>query len=249
MTANSARGERAGALRKATWWAADYLYAARRQLAILAPPWTIGRARPIPPAWREGRDDLPEIVLLPGVYEHWTFLRPLAHALSAAGHRILVVHGLGLNRSEIVRTAERLTAVLQQHTPRGAGRVVVAHSKGGLIGKHALVHSDATATGLRGLVAVATPFGGSRLASFFVVPSIRAFRPKDATIVALSRETSVNARIVSIFGPYDPHIPEGSTLDGATNVLVPMAGHFRILGDRRTHDAVRDAVAHLATKA
>lgn len=245
MTANSARGEQAGAVRKATWWAADYLYATRRQLAILAPPWTIGRARPIPPSWRKGDPELPEIVLLPGVYEHWTFLRPLADSLNAAGHRILVVHGLGLNRGDIVRTSERLAAVLARHAPRGTGRVIVAHSKGGLIGKHTLVHGDPAMTGVRGLVAVATPFGGSRLASLFFDPSIRAFRPKNATIVALARETSVNARIVSIFGPYDPHIPEGSTLDGATNVLVPTAGHFRILGDPRTHDAVRDAVTHL----
>ena len=89
------------------WWALDYAYAARRQFAIVTAPWTLGRPRPAPRAWRKGSDDLAEIVLLPGVYEHWTFLRPLGNALNDAGHRVNVVHGLGMNRRGIVETAER----------------------------------------------------------------------------------------------------------------------------------------------
>lgn len=246
MTANAPEGARASWLRRGIWWAADYLYAGRRQLAILLPPWTIVRPRPVPDAWRRGSDDLADIVLVPGVYEHWTFLAPLADALNAAGHRILVVHGLGMNRRGIPDTAERLARVLAALPPRPAGRVIVAHSKGGLIGKLVLVHADASPRDLLGLVAVATPFGGSWLARLFFDPSIRAFNPRDATIVALGRETSVNGRIVSVFGPYDPHIPEGSALDGATNVLVPTAGHFRVLGAATTHEAVIEGVALIA---
>ena len=90
-------GDRPGAVRRALWWAADYLYAARRQLTVVSLPWTFGRPRPAPAAWSHGSTGLPEVVLLPGVYEHWTFLRPLGDALSAAGHRIVVVHGLGMS--------------------------------------------------------------------------------------------------------------------------------------------------------
>lgn len=225
---------------------ADYLYAARRQLAVVSPPWSFGRPRPTPAAWSRGTGV--EVVLVPGVYEHWTFLRPLADALSAAGHRVLVIHGLGMNRRTISSTAERLASVLAEHAGPG-GRVIVAHSKGGLIGKQVLVSPDAASLDLLGLVAVATPFGGSRLARLFFVPSIRAFDPHDETILSLGRASSVNGRIVSIFGPYDPHIPEGSALDGATNVLVPTAGHFRVLGAHSTHAAVIEAVARLQATA
>lgn len=255
---------------RAASWVADYVYAARRQLAVLSFPWTIGRPRPVPPAWRHGDPALPEVYLIPGVYEHWTFLRPLGDALAAAGHRVAVVHGLGVNRRTIPSTADRLAEMLARTPAPDTGRVLVAHSKGGLIGKHLLVSSGAAARaaaeaaaggdpgegaaattdggrplGLVGLVAVATPFGGSRLARLFIVPSIRAFRPKDETILTLGRETSVNGRIVSVFGPWDPHIPEGSALDGATNIAVPTSGHFRVLGARATERAVLDGIAVL----
>ncbi len=259
-------------VRRGLWWASDYVYAGWRQLDLLTPPWAIGRPRPVPDAWRRGDTALPETVLLPGVYEHWTFLRPLGNALSAAGYRVCVVHGLGVNRRAVAETAEHLGEKLAESDPPAAGRVLVAHSKGGLIGKQLLISSGAaraaaaeaasggdpaqaaadappgpgtSSLGLLGLVAIATPFGGSSRARLLLDPSIRAFLPDDRTIVTLGRETSVNGRIVSIFGPYDPHIPEGSALDGATNVRVPTAGHFRVLAAPRTHTAVIDGIALL----
>ncbi len=267
--------QRPNVFTRAVWWGLDYAYAGRRQLAFLAGPWWVGRTRPAPRAWRSGSARLPEVILVPGVYEHWTFLRPLGDALNAAGHRVSVVHGLGANRRSIGDTAIRLGRALERRPPSAAGRVLVAHSKGGLIGKHLLVSSGAasaaaveaaeggdpadaaagatappsaetdpsdTPLGLLGLVAVCTPFHGSRLAGMFVVPSIRAFRPDDETIVMLGREQSVNGRIVSIFGRFDPHIPDGSVLDGATNMMVPAFGHFRVLGSPHTHAAVLDGI-------
>ncbi len=265
-------------LARASTWMGDYLYAARRQLAFLAPR---SRLRAGPRAWRDGDEALAEVILLPGVYEHWTFLRPLGDALNAAGYRVRVVHGLGTNRRAIIDTSDRLGRALASRPAPMAGRVLVAHSKGGLIGKHLLISSGAASAaaraatagddpaaaaaaagsspaaataapiaarplGLLGLVAVCTPFHGSRLAGLFFVPSIRAFLPDDETIVSLGRDQSLNGRIVSIFGRFDPHIPGGSALEGATNVIVPGSGHFRVLGDAATHRAVRDGIELLA---
>lgn len=241
-------------IERAWWWAGDYVYAGWRQVAILVDGW-------MPPArWRTGDPALPEVVLLPGIYEHWSFMRPLGDALSAAGHRVRVVHGMGTNRSGIAHTARKLERALAKVPLPPAGRVIVAHSKGGLIAKHLLV-SEADAAeagesakgpgsrGLIGVVAIATPFAGSRMARLIIDPSVRALLPSDETIVMLGRAASVNARIVSVFGRYDPHIPDGSVLDGATNVRVPVPGHFRILGAPETHRAVIDGVALLVDPA
>lgn len=221
------------------FWALDYLYAGARQLAFL----TEGRRTPA--RWRTGDPAKPQVVLLPGVYEHWSFLRPLGDALNADGHRVLAVHGMGVNRGAIADTSHRIARALGRVRVPEAGRVLVAHSKGGLIGKHLLLDEHADALGIRGVVAVCTPFAGARRARLFTDPSIRALLPSDETIVMLGSATSVNARIVSVFGTFDPHIPDGSALDGATNVRVPVAGHFRVLGARETLLAVRDAVGLL----
>lgn len=235
--------------------AADYLYAGWRQLAVLG-------------AWRSssyllrGDQALPEVVLVPGVYEHWTFLRPLADRLNAAGYRVRVVHGLGVNRRPIPATADRLERALARVPAPAAGRVIVAHSKGGLIGKRMLVdlvaarlraaEPDAGAragsgdSGISGVVAVATPFNGARRARFFVDPVVREFLPDEPTIVALVGAHEVDGRIVSISGPFDPHVPEGSALEGGRNIRVPTPGHFRILGAPETAAAVLEGIAHLA---
>jgi hypothetical protein len=120
--------------------------------------------------------------------------------------------------------------------------IIVAHSKGGLIGKFIMMDSDGPQRVDR-MVAITSPFSGSSLARYTVLPSLRAFAPTDPTIRMLVAEQFVNARITSIFGSFDPHIPDGSELPGATNIRLPVAGHFRILGDRQLLAAVEAAAA------
>ncbi len=209
------------AARDAGWWAQDYVYAVRAQARAL-------RDRGAPDSLAAGRGT--PIVLLPGIYETWRFMEPLARALHDRGHPVHVVTELGGNRRPIAESAGRVAELL---IARGLDDVLlVAHSKGGLIGKHVMAFSPA-GTRVRGMVAVATPFGGSRYSRLMPTPSLRAFASGDATMRALAASADVNTRIVSIFGPFDPHIPEGSELAGARNIVLARGGHFRVLGDPR----------------
>lgn len=226
----------------AGWWALDYLDAVRRHARVLT-AWS-------PPArWSEGDPAKPIILLLPGVYEHWSFMAPLGDALNAHGHRVRVVHGLGANLLDIPETAARVARALKKVPPSAAGRIIVAHSKGGLVGKRMLVADVDRTLGLLGVIAIATPFGGSRLARYMLDRRLREFLPDAATIVELGDASSVNSHIVSVFGTFDPHVPEGSALDGATNMQVPVAGHFRILAAPETLAAVVAGVASLSESA
>lgn len=218
------------AIRRGWYWGADYRYIARAQ----------GRgfvSREVPDSYDTG--GLSPVVLIAGVLEPWTMLRPIADRLNAAGHPVHVIPELAYNVITVAEASELASSVLAVRDLRDV--ILVAHSKGGLVGKHMLA-ADREGR-IRRLVAIATPFGGSRLARLIPSPTIRALRPEDATIVELADRLELNHRITSIYPSFDPHIPDGSHLDGATNVPVHAIGHFRILNDPDVLDAVEAAAA------
>ena len=234
---------------KHPWWRIrDYAYVLRWQVEGLL---RRGGAE----VYLSGSGALPPVVLLPGVYESWQFLRPLADLLHRRGHRVHVLPGvLGYNLRPVPESAARVSRYLQTHDLHDV--VVVAHSKGGLIGKQVMLadRPSATAGRIRSMVAVNTPFAGSVYARWVPLPGLRAFVPTDLTLVALAAESEVNTRIVSVFSHWDPHIPAGSRLDGARNVELATPGHFRPLADpelervlldvMRTADAADHGVAY-----
>lgn len=212
-------------LRRGWYWAADYRYIARAQGRGLV-------TRAVPDSYSSG--DRPPVALVAGVLEPWTLLRPIADRLNAAGHPIHVIPELAYNVITVAEASELASGVLLERDLRDV--IVVAHSKGGLVGKHMLATD--TDGRIRQLIAIATPFAGSTLARLVPSPTIQALRPEDETIVQLASRTELNARITSIYPAFDPHIPGGSYLEGATNVPVAAIGHFRILQDPEVLDAV-----------
>ncbi|MFJ4252610.1 esterase/lipase family protein [Microbacterium sp. NPDC090003] len=209
-----------GALRRAVWWALDYAYAGYWQFRAFfsrrrADAFAGGSARPI--------------VVLPGVYETWRFLDPLIAHLHAQGHPVHVLDALERSQRPVSEMARVVESALR--TAAVEDVVLVAHSKGGLAGK--LVMVGAEGWRIRGMLAVATPFGGSRYARRLPSRTLREFSPEDPGILDLGRQREANARIVSVYAGFDPHIPEGSELAGAKNVRLDTGGHFRILADPR----------------
>lgn len=186
------------------------------------------------------------ILLLPGIYETWQFMRPIAHHLHRAGHPVHVVQKLGYNRGTVEDMAQLAAAHLQEYDLTDV--VIVAHSKGGLIGKFLLTMSGAAPRVTR-LVAVNTPFSGSIYAAFFLLPSIRAFSPFDRTLQMLRTNRALNARITSIYGRFDPHIPGGSFVEGARNVQLETMGHFRPIADSRVLEEIERAIVAGDTEA
>lgn len=225
-----AKGRASRALRRSWYRGVDYAWALRE----------IGRglADPALPS-RYARGDLSPALLLPGVLENWTMMRAIAERLHAAGHPVHALAALDRNTVSVPAASALGSAYLAERGLRGT--ILVAHSKGGLIGKHMML-ADAERR-IDRLIAVSTPFAGSSLARLLPHRTIRALGPGDPTIVALGGRRDVNDRITSIYPSFDPHIPAGCRLEGATNVQLESAGHFRVLGDPAVIAAVLEAAA------
>lgn len=210
--------------------AQDYVYAARHIAASLVA--RVGPGGPQPP-----------VLLLPGIYERAGFLGPLRSALEADGNSVHTVAALRLNLAEPADLARIVAEELEARDLRGV--VCVAHSKGGLLAKQLLI-DPRTRDRIAGAVCLCTPFGGSGWGALFLPGlGVRELRPAGPLIAALMLSTEANRRIVSIYPTLDPHIPEGSRLEGATNVELEGFGHFKVLSDPRFLDAATSAVRRL----
>lgn len=202
---------------------ADYAYVGRSRLGY----WRYG-SRP-PAAIEAASDAPPPVLLIPGVFETWHYLKPIRDRLADLGHPVHSVPELGFNRHPIPEMAALLTAYVEH---RGlVGVTIVAHSKGGLIGKSMLVADALSGAGrLNRMISVNTPYAGSPLARFGMGPW-REFQPTRPVIVDLAAAVDVNACITSLSSTFDQYVPAGNAvLEGAENVLLPFDGHFRVLG-------------------
>jgi alpha-beta hydrolase superfamily lysophospholipase len=209
----------------------DYGWAYSLRLARL-------RAHHDPAAYREGTGSA--VLLLPGVYETWHFLEPVAAHLNALGHPVHVVPAFGRNLKPIPEMAELAIDYLVGNDLRNTS--IVGHSKGGLIGKMVMLSAEGAAR-ITAMVAINSPFGGSAYARYLPIPRLREFVPTHDTITALAKNAEVNARITSVFSEWDPIIPNSSVLEGATNIRLPVNGHFLILDRPDLMRVIDDAIA------
>lgn len=177
------------------------------------------------------------IILIPGVTTKWTFLKIIADPLSLQGHPIYVIEKLGYNMKDIPTSATLVRDVINEYDLKDV--VIIAHSKGGLIGKYALLFNNADAR-IKKMVAIATPFGGSEVANFIPHQAIRELSPKDGIIQKLNVAKEVNGKITSIYGLFDNHVwpVESCRLEGAKNIQVAVHGHHAILVDPKVRDVV-----------
>lgn len=203
--------------RAALWWTLDYVWAGLVWISTLFAP-----ARPDHYAAGSGR----AVVVLPGVYENWQFLRPLIVPLHRRGYAVHVVTALGHNRRPIEDGASAVLEFLAARDLRDV--VLVGHSKGGLVGKLALL-GDADHR-IAALVTICAPFHGSSRARLLPLPSVAPLVPGHPSLARLGGPDPVNALITSVGTSFDEHVPEGSGLPGARNVRVAASGHFSPLG-------------------
>lgn len=224
----------ASGTRRAWWWAQDYAWAAFAAAATIAAPAT-------PAVYASGTDR--PILVLPGVFESWRFLHPLIHQLHQWGHPVYVVEELGANQLPITGGAALVLNSLQHHDLHDV--TLVAHSKGGLVGKLAMLRDPQQR--IRSLIALCTPFTGSSRAQLLALAGTGELLPDAALIRSLSGQHQVDHRITAVSVRYDQHVPEGTTLPGAENLTLPFSGHFRATAHPATLQVIGAQLGHRIT--
>lgn len=180
----------------------------------------------------------PPILILPGIYERWQFMKPLVDHVHDRGYEVHVVESLGYNLKSAESLAASVTDYVEEHSLNSV--VIIAHSKGGLVGKY--VMAGRCGRHIKHMIAVNTPFAGSIYAGYVFLPGVRDLSPRNAALLSLQEKREVNQHITSIYARFDPHIPGGSRLPGARNEQIDVDGHFRILGSSRLIEAIDESL-------
>jgi hypothetical protein len=216
-------------------WVHDYLYmvhGAMSTLVYVKPPehyrgYVVGGKVPV--------------VIIPGILGKWSFMKKIADTISHLGHPVYVVPNLGYNLYSVPESSAMVNEVIKKENLTNV--ILVAHSKGGLIGKHVLIHHNSS-NAILGMVSVATPYSGSSMAKLLPYDPVRELLKDNSTIRDLQSHEQVNSKIVSICPLYDNHVwaEEGSHLKGAKNIDVDVHGHHKIVYDK---EVIRNIVVSI----
>ena len=184
------------------------------------------------------------IILIPGISNKWGFLKHLGDRISHKGHPVYVASKLQFNFFDIPTSAKIVREIIDDNKLENV--VLIAHSKGGLIGKYLLIHENKD-NKIKGLIAIATPFSGSTLAKIFSRKSHGELAPESKIIQELDSQKEVNSKIVSIMPQFDNHVwsEKGSFLEGAVNIKVAVKGHHKIVFDK---DVIKKIIELIETK-
>jgi triacylglycerol lipase len=220
------------------YWFLDYVYVVYWQIRGLLRPADLHLYAD------KNRHAKTAIILLPGIYENWQFMKPVADMLFEHDENVHIVDGLGYNRGAVEAMAKLAYEYITENNITQC--IIVAHSKGGLIGKYMMMNFDEKNI-IKGMVSINTPFSGSTYAYlFFPFRSLRVFTPKSQLLLQLAVNQEINKKIVSIYGTFDPHIPKGSYLVDACNIQLTMKGHFRILASRAVQEEILTSIDKLS---
>lgn len=246
-------------------WATDYYHMIKGGLAmtihINPPKHYLGHVLP----------EKAPIIIIPGILLRWGSMKHLADKISHLGHPVYIVPQLKYNlhtiptSAKIVRTitihaipklghilpnlpsgAKAIMDIVGKHNLQDA--VIVAHSKGGLIGKYLLAHYNKDHR-VKGMVAIATPFTGSALARLIPRNAFRELHENSKIIHDLEEHAAINHQIISVFPEFDNHIwaTKASYLDGALeNIQVNIYGHHKVLFNKDVEQKVLESIEKIS---
>lgn len=210
-------------------WLIDYIYMAHGQVS------TFFYRNPPKHYLEYVKENKNPIILIPGIFEKWAFLKPLADKISLEGHPVYIVPKLGYNLKDIPSSAKIVREMIEENDIKNA--VIIAHSKGGLIGKYLLSFFNPDGR-VKKMISIATPYSGTALARFLPSKHFKDFRKDSEIIRQLISRKETDGKIVSISPIFDNHVWEGSVLEGAENLTIDEKGHHKIIYNKKLAELI-----------
>lgn len=229
-------------MKRVVYWLIDSLYLLKGKAKMLL--------HRIPPKHYldyivEGKNP---VILLPGISSKWGFIKNLGDRISMDGHPVYIIPKLGYNLYDIPKSAKIVAEFVEENNLKDV--IIVGHSKGGLIGKYLMIYSNKDGR-IKGVVAIASPFSGVRLANLLPHGAYSELHENSNLTKNLMAHKEVNGNIISIFPVFDNLIlsSQGSYLEGAENIEVgEIKGHHKIIFDKKVADLILKPIERLSKR-
>jgi hypothetical protein len=185
------------------------------------------------------------VVIIPGIFSHWGFMKKIADAISLLGHPVYLVPELRYNLYNVPESSSFVSKVIQKENLKNV--IFIAHSKGGLIGKYTMIHHNEEKR-IIGMVSIATPYSGSAMTKILPIEPVKELHNDSILIKDLSSHTAVNKNIVSISPEFDYYVwaEKGSYLEGARNIIVNVHGHHTIMFDAGVIEKIKESIEKMS---
>ena len=186
--------------------------------------------------------DLPPVLLIHGLYSRrtvWTFL---AWYLRKKGYAVFTVDycSCGTPEAAVAKLDERIRQVEYTH----GAPLCIAHSLGGVLLRIWMTR-QVNQSRICGVISMATPHGGSKLAVLAPTAFGRMLQPGSALLTEMTRIRELTVPCLAMLNPRDQAIlPLDAQLppEGWTTRHLPSAGHFTMLFRRDIAQIVLEAI-------
>lgn len=192
---------------------------------------TMGHFMSIPDSWNKGKKHL---ILIPGINESFYSLKFLADHFNSKGYMIHVPLK-GLLHDDIQELADEVIEYVTQHNIQTFE--ILAHSKGGLVGKHVLDVLANKKNPIR-LWSLSTPYKGL-YAGYLPIWNLKQMRTGHEYIANAYKNKKNNQNIISIYPRFDELLyPANSHLEEAQNYKINEYGHLAVCYSEETIELI-----------
>ncbi|MDL2267060.1 alpha/beta fold hydrolase [Desulfovibrio sp. OttesenSCG-928-G15] len=182
------------------------------------------------------QDDVQPVVLIHGLFSNSGAWLALAPALAEAGYAYSTYNYKCNNTSvdDIIDGLEGHMAAVERYSG-GKKPILIGHSMGGLVARRWLAHAN-NESRVAGLVTLATPHMGSKLAVVGKGRITASLRPQGSLTVSLRGAKKLNIPCVGLVSPVDVMVLPAASLvppDDWKMRITPPCGHYPMIFSKK----------------